>query len=216
MFMEKIKYPRTWHLPYSEKSFSDDKRHDTDDHLLGHEVLAMLKMDGENTTIYRDCSHARSLDSLQDCTGRRWIETFRKTRLQDLPIELRICGENMFWQHTVIYEQLPSVFLGFSVWEKDLCWSWEETTELFEYFGICTPTVFYKGIYDKTAILKAFEPYKQSNEGFVVRKLEGYEITDFKYSVNKFVNENFKIPDSHWRHAQKTQNGFICDPWLLI
>jgi len=48
----KIKYPRSWHLHYSEKSTSDDKKHSSDDHFLGKEVIASLKLDGENTTIY--------------------------------------------------------------------------------------------------------------------------------------------------------------------
>ena len=58
------KYPRTYHLHYSEKkSNNDDKVHINDSHFNGKEVIVTVKMDGENTSIYNDFIHARSLNS---------------------------------------------------------------------------------------------------------------------------------------------------------
>lgn len=62
--MEKIKYPRTYHLPFSEGFTSDDKVLENDDIFHNKEVVVTVKMDGENTTIYPTGEyHARSLDS---------------------------------------------------------------------------------------------------------------------------------------------------------
>lgn len=60
----KVKYPRTFHLPYSLTLTDDDKRLESDGHFkLFDEVVVTEKMDGENTTVYQDGRiHARSLD----------------------------------------------------------------------------------------------------------------------------------------------------------
>ena len=57
------KYPRTFHLPISPGVSSDDKVHKDISILNNKEVVVTLKMDGDNTSIYNDYYHARSLDS---------------------------------------------------------------------------------------------------------------------------------------------------------
>ena len=59
---ERIKYPRTYHLPFSEGVQSDDKLLKNFNSLKDKEVVATLKMDGENTTLYHDnYMHTRRL-----------------------------------------------------------------------------------------------------------------------------------------------------------
>lgn len=58
-----VKYPKTPHLPWSEKCTDDDKKLKDIQHFIGKEVVASIKMDGENTTMYDDKIHARSLNS---------------------------------------------------------------------------------------------------------------------------------------------------------
>jgi len=67
----KIKYPKSWYLYYSEKPTSGDRKHSTDDHFHGKQVVVTIKMDGENTSIYNDGVHARSLDSHANTEDRR-------------------------------------------------------------------------------------------------------------------------------------------------
>ena len=110
------KYPRTYHLPYSEKLGSDDKKMPNDDHLIGKNVVVTIKMDGENTTIYNDYTHARSLNSLVDSEDRRWVEALRKSKIENnVPDSFRICGENLFYKHTCAYDDLESMFYVFSI-----------------------------------------------------------------------------------------------------
>ena len=59
---QRLKYPRTLHLPWSESITSDDKVMKSIDSLLNKNVIVSLKMDGENTTLYTDYIHARSID----------------------------------------------------------------------------------------------------------------------------------------------------------
>jgi hypothetical protein len=58
-----VRYPRTPHLPWSPGATPDDVRAGDLSGLLGREVVVTEKPDGENTTLYADGVHARSLDS---------------------------------------------------------------------------------------------------------------------------------------------------------
>lgn len=70
----KMKYPRTMHLPWSRGYTDDDKILRATDHFAGQEVVITEKMDGENTTMYPDFIHARSLDS-KDHPSRHYVKT---------------------------------------------------------------------------------------------------------------------------------------------
>ena len=52
-------YPRTPHLPWSPGATPDDVRAGDPGALRGREVVVTEKLDGENTTLYRDGMHAR-------------------------------------------------------------------------------------------------------------------------------------------------------------
>ncbi len=59
----RYKYPRTPHLKWSPGRSADDVELATTEAFEGEEVVVTVKLDGENTTIYRDYLHARSLDT---------------------------------------------------------------------------------------------------------------------------------------------------------
>lgn len=61
-FTPYVKYPRTYHLPWSHTTGSPDRFLPDVRHFAGIEVVITEKMDGENTTIYRDHVHARAID----------------------------------------------------------------------------------------------------------------------------------------------------------
>ena len=224
------KYPRTFHLPYSPKRGSDDKVLIDDSDFEGKQVIVMEKMDGENTSMYADYLHARSIDSTQD-ESHRWLERFRNAILPQLEHlnKWRICGENLFYKHTVFYQDLVSIFLPYSIWVENevknenqsshYSLSWQETKTIFDKIGISYPNIIYEGIYDKKMILKKFEKYKlnfknQSKEtqnrkveGFVIRLEDSFLYKDFSKSVAKYVCDDFEITSSkHWRYEVKTLN----------
>ncbi len=57
------KYPRTYHLSWSPGTSSDDRLLKSTDHFIGKEIVVSEKVDGEQTSMYRDHIHVRSLDS---------------------------------------------------------------------------------------------------------------------------------------------------------
>jgi len=205
------KYPRTPHLPWSEKATDDDKRLKNVDHFEGRDVVVSIKMDGENTTMYDDKIHARSINS-DNHPSRDWVKGLWANTGYQIPQDWRICGENLYALHTIPYENLESYFNVFSIWDKDYCMSWDETVEWATLFGLITVPVFYRGVYNQEEIHKAFpEEYKgNKTEGYVIRLAGGYYFDDFETSIAKFVSSRFVInSDKHWMQGKVTPNKLI-------
>ena len=56
-FTSLVKYPRTYHLPWSHGRTKDDRGFDDMSSFIGKEVVVTIKMDGEQTTMYKDHIH---------------------------------------------------------------------------------------------------------------------------------------------------------------
>ncbi len=83
--MEKLfKYPRTPHLPWSPGVTNDDRVLPNTDHFNGRMVSVSIKMDGECTTLTREKSYARSLDSV-DHVSRHWLKNLHAGVNYQLP-----------------------------------------------------------------------------------------------------------------------------------
>lgn len=212
--MTRYKYPRTFHLPFSEGVGSDDKITKDLSDIIGNRCVVTVKMDGENTTIGRDYCHARSIDSkhhesrsrvkqLQDCIG--WM----------LGENERICGENLFATHSIAYHNLKSYFYGFSFWDGDECKDWGTTIDIFSEIGITPVEVIYDGIVDLD-ILKDISKYPRfhdgSDEGFVVRTFDGFKYDEFSTHVVKWVRKGHVQTDTHWMHQEMKTNTVLTAP----
>lgn len=201
-----FKYPRTFHLPWSEGVTSDDKVLTSIGQFYGKHVTVTEKMDGENTSMYRDAIHARSLDSRHHIS-RDWVKGFWATIRNDIPSGWRICGENLYAQHSIRYENLESYFYGFSIWnENNVALSWVETSEWFSLLGITSVPVLYSGIWDEE-VIRGLWNSASGSEGYVVRLSDEFAYNDFSKSVAKFVRANHVTTDQHWMNAQITPNG---------
>lgn len=205
---ERVKYPKTPHVPWSIGT-SDDKTLKTDEQFRGRNVVVTLKMDGENTSIYNDGMHARSLESANH-PSQSWVKKLAGEIGYKLGYDWRVCGENLYAKHTVKYDSLESYFMVFSIWHEELCLSWKKTEEQCERLGLITTPVIYQGPYDPTLILMAYEPYAEENEGYVIRVEDEFLYKDFDKSVAKFVNSEFRqtLKEStiHWASAQVIPN----------
>lgn len=209
LFQKYVKYPRTMHLPWSNL-LKDDRILASDDHFVGKRVIVTLKMDGENTTMYNDKIHARSIDSGSHET-RNWVKGLWSRIAWMIDENMRICGENLYAVHSMKYDSLPSYFMVFSVWIDNVCLSWEETVDYAGILGLETVPVIYDGQYDREAVEKAFVPYAETNEGYVVRIAESFNYGDFRKSIAKYVRPQFRqaINNSHghWISKKVETNG---------
>ena len=203
LFQKYVKYPRTHHLPWSNL-LKDDRMMSDDSCFVGKQVVCTLKMDGENTTMYNDYIHARSLGSSSH-ESRNWVKGLWSRISYLLDDNMRICGENLYAKHSIEYKTLPSYFMMFSMWIDHVCLSWEETVEYAKILGLDVVPVIYQGIYDKDKIIQAFKKHEDSHEGYVVRLAGEFTYANFRTSVGKFVKPEFRqmINDSHGHWISK-------------
>ncbi|MFI6963658.1 RNA ligase family protein [Streptomyces sp. NPDC050255] len=201
-------YPRTPHLPWSPGATSDDVRLADLAGLTGSEVVVTEKMDGENTTLYADGLHARSLDSAHHPSRGR-VKALQGRIGPRIPPGWRICGENMFARHSIPYEDLASHFYGFSVWDGEVCLDWDLTVDFLRDLGIPTPPVLWRGVFDARAEkeLRALKPDTLRQEGYVVRPAERFPAAAFRRRVAKWVRPGHVTTDTHWMHAEVVENG---------
>lgn len=198
--MAPVKYPRTPHLPWSEALTPDDKVCQTLDHFEGRQVVVTEKMDGENTTLYRNHIHARSLDS-RGGEDRAWVKQFWSQIRNDIPEGWRICGENLWAKHSVSYTELQSYFYGFSIWDSsNIALSWNDSVEYFEILGVTPVPVLYSGIWNEVTIRNLVKNMDlEKTEGYVVRLADSFHYDNFSASVAKFVRKGHVQTDKHWR-----------------
>ncbi|MFD7655809.1 RNA ligase family protein [Actinosynnema sp. NPDC059797] len=198
-------YPRTPHLPWSPGATSDDVRVLDLAGLRGREVVVTEKLDGENTTLYPDGLHARSVDSAHH-PSRSWVKALHGRVAARLPAGWRVCGENVHARHSIAYTGLESWFYGFSVWDGDRCLDWDRTTRFLRELGVPAPPVLWRGVFDERA-LRALRVDTERREGFVVRTAEGFGRAEFGRRVAKWVRHRHVRTDAHWMTAPVVPNG---------
>ncbi|MFJ7265272.1 RNA ligase family protein [Streptomyces sp. NPDC099050] len=201
-------YPRTPHLPWSPGATSDDVRTTGPGMLAGfagREVVVTEKLDGENTTLYADGLHARSLDSGHH-PSRAWVKGLQSRIGPGIPAGWRVCGENVYARHSLAYEELDAYFYGFSVWDGDHCLDWDRTVLFLRGLGVPGPRVLWRGVFDERS-LRRLRLDTARQEGYVVRTVGGFDRADFGRRVAKWVRGGHVQTDTHWMYAQVVPNG---------
>ena len=203
----KYKYARTPHLPFSLGRTSDDKTLKSVSHFDGKDVTITIKMDGENTSLYKDGFHARSLDSRHH-PSRDWLAAFHSSFAHDIPEGWRICGESLYAKHSIEYKDLPSYFMGFSVWdETNTALDWDKTKEFLELLTIDVVPELYRGPFDEAEIKRLVKDLDlEHEEGLVVRLSGRIPYADFEKSFGKWVRPEHVQTNSHWMHSSIIPN----------
>lgn len=201
--MKRYKYPKTSHLPWSESFHKTDHRMiDPNEVFGGKEVVVTVKMDGENTTMYPDFIHSRSIDSGWH-ESRSWVNRMQGEIGWQLKENERICGENMYAEHSIHYKNLKGYFYVFNYWIDDVCQSWDDTVIRAEELGLPTVDVIYRGIWDEDVIKALIQTEFDGNEmeGYVVRYADAFT-HDFsgneKMPMGKYVRKDHVQTDQHW------------------
>lgn len=201
----KVKYPRTFHVPFSLGVTSDDKKLTSLDHFIGKEIVMTEKRDGENSTISKEYTHARSLDSV-DQPYRHWLKGLWSTIQYDIPNEWRICGENLYAKHSILYTDLTTYFEVFSIWNEDnVCLSWNDTEDWCKLLGLTTVPVIWRGIFDEK-FLRDYKFDTDKQEGYVIRLADSFKFEDFDTSLAKFVREGHVTTSNHWMNEKIIPN----------
>lgn len=210
--MKRYKYPRTPHLPWSPGCTNDDRVLADTSCFVGKHIVVTLKMDGENTTLYSDHLHARSVDS-KDHPSRHWIKSLWGQKRWLINKGLRVCGENLYARHSISYDDLEAFFLVFSIWVEEACMPYWATRDLCDAMGFVHVPVIYNGFWltkedghDMQEFLtNRFADYPD-HEGYVIRNYNDFELKDFGTNVVKYVRANHVQTDTHWMHKPVIPN----------
>ncbi|GAB6902092.1 RNA ligase family protein [Kineosporia succinea] len=211
--MERVKYPRTRHLPGSPGASADDEHLADLGVLRAGEVVLTEKMDGENTTIGPGYVHARSVDSPAH-PSRTWVKALAARLAGELPDGMRVCGENLYARHSVGYDDLASYFLVFGVWLGDECLDWDATREWAGLLGLeCVPEL-YRGPFPADGVPGLRRRWQEGHhravsEGFVVRTAGAFGRRGFGTHVAKWVRAGHVRTGTHWMSSEVTPNQLL-------
>ncbi len=202
--MEARKYSRTYHLPFSPGTTSDDRIAQDWESILQHELVMTEKLDGENSCLKESGVYARSHAAP---TTSRWsvkmreLWEYHKNSLGDL----EIFGESLYAIHSIEYERLESYYYIFAIRQEDQWLSWEEVEFYAEVLDIPTVPVIKRSIFTEKEILEDIEKEMENGsrlggecEGFVFRNAAGFHVDEFSNNVLKYVRKNHVKTDEHW------------------
>lgn len=209
LFTDHVKYPRTFHLPWSPGVTSDD-RVITDLSRLqqADSVVVTAKMDGENSTLYNNYLHARSIE-YNPHPSRSWVKALHAKIAHNIPVGWRVCGENLYAKHSIKYEYLTDYFQVFSIWdEHNYCLSWDDTVEWCKLLELTPVPLLYIGKWDEAKIRGLYQPTYNRDpcEGYVVRAADKFHYREFRQCVAKWVRAEHVQSHGHWMRQQVEPN----------
>jgi hypothetical protein len=205
-----IKYPRTPHMPFSPGYSDDEEELNTLDLMMGKRIIITEKMDGENTTLYRDHWHARGLSTQpRKHESRDWMANYWANGIKGVvQPNVRICGENLYAKHSIHYKDLPTYFMAFSVWDEHGALSWDQTVSALEFLSVSHVPVLYDGPCTFEALTTVASQFKvEEREGFVARLACEIPYSQFGQCVAKWVRPNHvQLNQKHWFNSKVTKN----------
>ena len=208
-----MKYPRTYHMPFSPGATKDDKKLKDGwfEYYRGKKVVITEKLDGENTCLCQRGVFARShaAETRSPWSVNLWGGNGLYWGVKDLiDDDLLVFGENLYGEHSIHYNKLKNYFHIFACYnETDKeWWSWYDVTFVAKVLGIPTVPVLWKGFAESedqiheiiTQLMNMPSAYGDVKEGVVMRIVDEIPEEDFPNYVCKFVRANHVQTNEHW------------------
>jgi len=205
------KYPRTFHLPFSQEVHSDDKVMDIS--VLNKmiedktDIVITEKLDGGNTCLKNDGVFARSHSGVTNHETFDYIKNKHFYPNQHLiKKDIKIFGENLYGIHSIEYTNLKDYFYVFNIIKNHYFLSIKDLEDTVKLFNFKLVPIIYKGPIKSIKWLKDFleiELKKESDlggmrEGFVIRNAASFKEDNFVDNVFKYVRKNHVQTDAHW------------------
>lgn len=203
-YLDAIKYPKTFHFDFSGSLINDDRELESTKGFEGKRVIVTEKLDGENASIYNGYYHPRSVTD-DGHPSRNWLKGFKANFDYLIPEGWRVCGENVYAEHSIRYENLDTFFYVFNIWDKNnICFEWDKTVEYCKEWGLMHVPVLYDGVFDYDHIKQIYENLDFSKqEGIVCRVATSFHYDDFQKFTAKAVRPKHVATDEHWTKTWK-------------
>ena len=201
-----MKYPRTYHLPWSPgRSAKDEKLMETVDSLIGTEVLITEKIDGGNSCLTSDSVFARTHSVSAVGPSFDWLKNWHAKIRHHIPSGVQLYCEYTYAVHSIQYTSLPSYLLliaakteeGFECWDDVVAWA--------AILGIPTVPVISKSTFksekelqEETTRLGGSTGLFGEREGVVVRVPSKISDAEFPLKVGKWVRKGHVTSIKHW------------------
>ena len=205
------KYARSFHLPWSLGTTSDDRISKSVDSLIGINIVITEKLDGSNTAFTKNGVYGRSHVEFtrNPWDIKSWDIWNRISRSIDE--DVYIFGEGMYGIHSIEYSNLKSYFYIFGVRDNNIWISWDQVEEYSYLLDIPTVPVLFKGVVSSEKELKDLteslskEPSALGGlrEGIVVRNADIFHNDDFSDNLMKWVRKGHVQTDQHWTRDWK-------------
>jgi hypothetical protein len=191
--------------------------------MKGQRVIGTVKMDGSQSSLYRDFLHGRTPDFKSNPTW-TWLQNFHSSFSHWIDEGYRVNVENLWGAVTtdIQYRHLTSKAQAFMVWNRENeCLSWDETVEylavLSEFIrdvksergprkglpkypaGLPHPPVVYDDVYNEERIKKLMNMTHYNGdemEGVVIRVARKFQCREFASCVGKMVRANHQVRHS--------------------
>jgi hypothetical protein len=200
------KYNRTYHLPWSPGTTSDDRIAPSVSSLIGIDIVISEKLDGENCGMTKDGVYARSHAAFTTSPWSREVRQIHERIKSDLSEGVFLFGENMEGIHSIEYTNLTSYFYIFGVRDSNIWISWDDVEEYAYLLDLPTAPVLFKGVVNTEKELQELTESLVSKpsalggprEGIVVRNAGMFHNDDFAQNVMKWVRKGHVNTDEHW------------------
>jgi len=201
------KYGRTYHLPWSPGTTSDDRISKSVESLLGIDIVVTEKLDGENCGMTDGGVYARSHATFTTSAWSREVRALHKQKIENALGEgVYLFGENMEGVHSIEYSDLTSYFYIFGVRDNGLWISWDKVEEYAYLLDLPAVPVLFRGKIETEKELRELTQDLVSQgsslggnrEGIVVRNAGEFSNEDFGTNVMKWVRKGHVKTDTHW------------------
>ena len=124
-----MKYPRTYHLPWSPGATKDDKKLQCDwfENYRGKKIVITEKLDGENISLsHYDCfARSHGAPTRSPWSKNIWeVDGVFNRVASKIGENEWIYGENLYGEHSIHYDKLIEYFYLFAVSDDTNFYSW--------------------------------------------------------------------------------------------
>src|ERR1700735_3741011 len=109
--MSSVKYPRTFHFPWSKGCNNDDKIAASIEALINEPIIITEKIDGSNVSLEQNGCYARTHAHAPMHPSFDGLKSLHASIGYQIPYGLQFFGEWCAAKHSITYDALPDYFL---------------------------------------------------------------------------------------------------------